>query len=535
MPTITIDDKVCQFEEGQSIIEVAHANEIEIPHYCYHPGLSIVANCRICLAEVWAPNPRNDNALEPIPKLLPTCQTPAGDGQVVHTTSPKAVANQKAVMEYLLVNHPLDCPVCDQAGECSLQDYAFDYGRGERRCKEEKITQPKKDIGEHVLLYGDRCIMCTRCVRFTDEITETSELMIDGRGAQEQIDVFPGRGLCNELTGNIVDICPVGAMLDKEFLFKQRVWNLQQSPSIDPITASGDNLVVEHNRGIVYRIKPRENMDINRWWITDEVRYGCDFVHAENRLTKPVIKGEPRAEDESAPAMWDDAREAFLSSLNGAGRVALYLSPMLSCEDAWLLARLVRRVDEDAIIGIADAPICGEDKEFADGYMMRAEKSPNARGVRRAVPEAMDETAFASAVQGADAIVMTGNWPQAQTIPSWLDDQTLLLIDTLHGELADRADILLPSATFAEKDGTFENCINTLQVFRGAIDPIDFCLSEGQIALDLLNLHAGNQRCKFDAETTRRSMADGGIPEMLSIPMPPRAKHVESDMPLVEI
>ena len=225
MPTITINDKVCEFEPGQVILQVALDHEIEIPHYCYHPGLSIVANCRICLAEVWAPNPRNDDKLEPIPKLLPTCQSAAGEGQV-YTDSPKAIANQKAVMEYLLINHPVDCPVCDQAGECYLQDYAYQYGRGVSRFHEPKIKQLKKDLGPHVLLYADRCIMCTRCVRFAQEVTGTSELLVQGRGAHEQIDVFPGLALDNELSANVIDICPVGALLDKDFLFQQRVWYL---------------------------------------------------------------------------------------------------------------------------------------------------------------------------------------------------------------------------------------------------------------------------------------------------------------------
>ena len=152
MPSITINGKPADFEEGQSILEVALEQEQEIPHYCWHPGLSVVANCRICLAEVWAPNPRNDGKLEPMPKLMPTCQTPAQDGQVVYTDSPKAVANQRSVMELLLINHPVDCPVCDQAGECYLQDYAYRYGRATSRFEEEKIKQPKKDIGPHVLL-----------------------------------------------------------------------------------------------------------------------------------------------------------------------------------------------------------------------------------------------------------------------------------------------------------------------------------------------------------------------------------------------
>jgi NADH-quinone oxidoreductase subunit G len=207
MPKITINGRDLEFQKGQTILQVALDNEIEIPHYCYHPGLSIVANCRICLAEVHAPNPKT-GALEPIPKLMPTCQTPCGENQVVYTDSPKSIANQKAVMEYLLINHPVDCPVCDQAGECHLQDYSYQYGRGVSRFQEQKIKQPKKDVGNHVLLYSDRCIMCTRCVRFTREVTGTGELMVDGRGAMEQIDVFPGLPLNNELSANVIDICP---------------------------------------------------------------------------------------------------------------------------------------------------------------------------------------------------------------------------------------------------------------------------------------------------------------------------------------
>ncbi len=273
MPTITIDGRVCEFEPGTPVLQVALDHDIPIPHYCYHPGLSIVANCRICLAEVWAPNPRNDNKLEPIPKLLPTCQTPAADGQVVYTDSPKAVANQRAVMEYLLINHPVDCPVCDQAGECYLQDYSYHYGRGAARFAEQKIKQPKKDLGPNVLLYMDRCIMCTRCVRFCREVSGTGEITVEGRGAESQIDVFPGVALDNELSANVIDLCPVGALLDKDFLFQQRVWFLSKTPSIDAITCSGDNIFIEHNEGRVYRVKPRTNMDVNTWWITDEVRF----------------------------------------------------------------------------------------------------------------------------------------------------------------------------------------------------------------------------------------------------------------------
>ena len=328
MPTITINGAPCEFEQGDSILQAALAHGIEIPHYCYHSSLSVVASCRICLVEVWAPNPRNDNKLERIPKLLPACQTPAGDGQKAFTDTPMAIANQKAVMEYLLINHPVDCPVCDQAGECLLQDYSYQYGRGQARFQEQKIKQPKKDIGPHVLLYSDRCIMCTRCVRFTREITGTGELIVDGRGAHEQIDLFPGLALENELSANVIDLCPVGALLDKDFLFQQRVWFLKHTPSIDPLTCSGDNIWIEHNDNVVHRLKPRGNKEVNPHWITDEVRYGWSWLHDEARPTLPVVKGEPAFEPVEAPVAYESAYAQALNVLDDATRLVLMVSPM---------------------------------------------------------------------------------------------------------------------------------------------------------------------------------------------------------------
>ncbi|MDZ4756484.1 MAG: 2Fe-2S iron-sulfur cluster-binding protein, partial [Phycisphaerae bacterium] len=346
MPTITINGSKFEFTTGQTILQVALDQEMEIPHYCYHPGLSVVASCRICLAEVWAPNPKSGK-LEPWPKLIPTCQQTAADGMVVYTDSPKANANQKSVMELLLINHPVDCPVCDKAGECHLQDYAYQYGRGTSRFEEEKVKQPKKDVGPNILLYSDRCIMCTRCVRFTREVSGTGELMVDGRGTTEQIDVFPGLALDNEIAGNVIDICPVGALLDKDFLFQQRVWYLKKTPSIDGITASGDNISIEHNEGTVFRVKPRANLDVNRWWITDEVRYGWKFVHHEGRLTLPVVKDAVLEADEPTlhpHDMWEVAIarvDAQLRSLKSIAqkRLAMLISPMLSCEDAFHLGQ----------------------------------------------------------------------------------------------------------------------------------------------------------------------------------------------------
>ena len=552
MPRITINGRPAEFEDGQSILEVALAQDQEIPHYCWHPGLSVVANCRICLAEVWAPNPRNEGKLEPLPKLVPTCQTPAQDGQVVYTDSPKAVANQRSVMELLLINHPVDCPVCDQAGECYLQDYAYRYGRANSRFEEEKIKQPKKDIGPHVLLYGDRCIMCTRCVRFTREVTGTAELMVEGRGAYEEIDVFPGRALDNELSGNVIDICPVGALLDKDFLFAQRVWYLTRTPSIDGITASGDNISIEHNDGTVFRIKPRPNESINKWWISDEIRYGWKFVHDENRNCLPIVTGgEDRPMAQAAEA-WDEALQIAIDGLRRAGHVALMVSPMLTCEDAWNLAQLAREIDSEAVLGVGPVPFNGADKAFPGGYTIRAEKAPNARGVRRVLEafggEVLDATAM-EAKLASDAsiggLIITGNYPSEWITPAMASamnstsgsDRFMVLLDTLPNAMSERVDVLFPAATWVEKAGTFENVDGVLQAFERAIDPIDYCQGEAQVAIELLARLKGSPVYRFNAAATRQAMATHAALERFvsGVSLPSVSRDVESDMQLVEL
>ncbi|MEE2906585.1 MAG: 2Fe-2S iron-sulfur cluster-binding protein [Planctomycetota bacterium] len=548
MPSITINGQPAEFEEGQSILEVALAQEQEIPHYCWHPGLSVVANCRICLAEIWAPNPRNNGKLEPMPKLLPTCQTPAQDGQVVYTDSPKAVANQRSVMELLLINHPVDCPVCDQAGECYLQDYAYRYGRANSRFEEEKIKQPKKDVGPHVLLYGDRCIMCTRCVRFTREVTGTDELMVQGRGAKEEIDVFPGRGLDNELSGNVVDICPVGALLDKDFLFAQRVWYLTRTPSIDGITASGDNISVEHNNGTVFRVKPRPNEAINKWWISDEIRYGWKFVHDDVRHRMPVVQGHEEWAMPQAAEAWNHAMERSIDSLRTGSRLGLIVSPMLSCEDAWHLGQLALAIDSNALVSMGPVPFNGEDKTFPGGYTIRAEKAPNARGVRRVLKalgiEVLDAAAMESALSSEasiDRLIVTGNYPSEWVTPSLATaigpDRFVLLIDTLPNALIARADVFLPTATWVEKAGTFENADGVLQSFEQAIQPIDYCKGEAQIAMDLLSGLHTEKPSRFNASSTRQEMAShAALDRFVSdVSLPKVPQQVESDMSLVEL
>ena len=546
MGSCTINEVVCEFEDGQSILAVAEAHGIEIPSYCWPPSLSVVANCRICLGEVAAPNPRNDGKLETIPKLLPTCQTLAAEGQVVTTLSPKAVANQNAVMEMLLLNHPIDCAVCDQSGECGLQDYAYRYGRTGRRCEEERVVQPKKDIGPHVLLYSDRCIMCTRCVRFTSEITGTGELMIDGRGVTEQIDVFPGRPLDNPLSGNVIDLCPVGALLDKDFLFAQRVWVLKSTPSIDGLTASGDNILLEHNDGEIYRIRPRENAAINRWWITDELRYGWHFIDDESRCLMPTILNTPAFEDHAADKAWAAGEAAAVEGLRSAGHIAVLLSPMLSCEDAWHLGTLARAIDPGAMLAVGPVPFDGQDVTMKDGFVVRCEKAPNARGVRRVLAslggDVLEADAFERTLAGDASIrglILTGNYPSEWVTPEFAaavgNERFTVLIDTLSNSLTGSCDVQLPGATWMEKAGTFENATGYLQSFKQAVRPKRWCKSEAQIGMDLLAVLRGDSPQRYCDAATRESMTDAGLAAMTSDVQHPSEDdtQAESDMHLI--
>ncbi len=558
MPSITIDGTVCEFTPGQTILQVANDHDLKIPQYCYHDAMSIVASCRICLAEVWAPNPRNEGKLEPIPKLVPTCQSTASDGQVVYTDSPKAVANQKAVMEYLLINHPLDCPVCDQAGECDLQDYSYQYGRGVSRFEETKVKQPKKDVGPNVLLYSDRCIMCTRCVRFTREVSGTGELIVEGRGNQEQIDTFPGKALDNPLASNVIDLCPVGALLDKDFLFEKRVWDLTPVPSIDPITASGDNLYVDVADDRIYRLRPRENMEVNKWWITDEVRYGWKYVHDDNRLTEPMRKRGAELVTTDWPRALSQAAEAARNAVAAGGRLALMVSPMLSCEDAGALALAALEIDPNALFAVGPVPFDGEDRVYPPGvadddpkrFVIRAEKAPNARGVKRVLDalapnDVLDSNAFVkhASSDATGAVIVAGGYPSEWHTPELAsalarESLAVILIDTLMSPLVKHADAVLPGATFAEKAGVFENANHKLQAFEQAIRPVGENRSEAQIAHDLIAELTGAERTLFNAASFRATLAEKHpalAPLVNDVSTPSRPELRDPDMEMVAL
>jgi NADH-quinone oxidoreductase subunit G len=418
---------------------------------------------------------------------------------VVHSKSVKAVANQKQVMEYLLIDHPLDCPVCDQAGECSLQDYSYEFGRSESRFEEDKAKKPKKDIGLNIYLYSDRCIMCTRCVRFTREVSGTSELYVDGRGNREEIDIFPGKPCDNKLSGNVVDLCPVGALLDKDFLFKQRVWLLKQMPSISPVDAGGENIFLEYNEGVVWRIKPRFNAAVNTWWISDDTRYSFHINQHPKRLLT-AMKKEQGGQVKTTTRKAVEAAKTELVSLaaNGPGSLYAVLSPMMACEEAFLLGLAIRSIDPQAVLVLGPVPTAGQDEVFHNPetkkqtFVIKAEKVPNAAGIRRVISLLGGPSATFAELDNFKNLKggwIVGGYLSDWTgfLPSTLKSGFRVVQDVLPNTLTASADVLIPAATWAEKDGCWENYAGLIQPFKAAIAPPDGISREGDIYLTVLD------------------------------------------------
>src|SRR5271155_3463570 len=365
MATIIINGTEYPIPDGEKLnaISMAQRVGIDIPYYCWHPALSVVANCRMCEVEVGTKDAKTGE-IKLLPKLVPGCQTPAKDLTVLVTNSPKVKEHQRMIMEYLLLNHPLDCPVCDQAGECGLQDYSFRYGQSVHRFVEERTVNPRKDVSELIQLNMDRCIMCTRCVRFTREISQTGELEVMRRGSHAEIDIFPGQPVDNPLAGNVVDLCPVGALLDKDFLHKQRAWFLSKHDSICTRCSTGCNVSAEENRGALWRFKPRQNPFVNDYWICDEGRYSYKAANDPNLLGAMYV----RKNNDLQPVAIDEAVKSVdqgLKEIAGRGGVvAAVLSPFLTVEEAFLLARYIKGLNPGNVLALGPVPTRGTDQTF---------------------------------------------------------------------------------------------------------------------------------------------------------------------------
>jgi NADH-quinone oxidoreductase subunit G len=427
------------------------------------------------------------------------------------------------IMELLLLNHPLDCPVCDQAGECGLQDYSYHHGQAVHRFVEERVVNPQKDVSDLIQLNQDRCIMCTRCVRFTREITQTAELQVMRRGNHAEIQVFPGVSLDdNPMAGNVVDVCPVGALLDKDSLHKQRVWFLSKHESVCTHCSTGCNISVEENKGRIWRIKPRNNPHVNDYWICDEGRYGYKPANDPALLSAMYVKnGNDHAavpSDEALKAVDRGLKQAVAEGKTIAG----VLSPFLTVEEAFLMARYLRELSASSVLALGPVPSRGEDRTFKPDmtngrsgdtsflapkpFTIHAEKAPNAKGVRAvlehfqgSVIEFDELTRLASAGEFAALYVASG-----ATGEPWIDEATtallrdkvgfLVLQDVTVTPLAHQSDVVLAGATFAEKAGSYVNADGRLQYAGAALPPRDGSLPDLDLFAILLNRPGGPVR-----------------------------------------
>ena len=341
MVEIELDGKKIEVPEGSMIMHAAEGAGTFIPHFCYHKKLSIAANCRMCLVEV-----------EKMPKAVPACATPVAQGMIVHTNSPRALAAQQSVMEFLLINHPLDCPICDQGGECQLQDLAVGYGNNTSRYEEEKRVVTPKDVGPLISMEEmSRCIQCTRCVRFGQEIAGVMELGMSNRGEHSEIETFVGSTVDSELSGNMIDICPVGALTSKPFRYSARTWELGRRKSVAPHDASGANLIVQVKNHQVLRVVPFENEAVNECWIADRDRFSYESLNGPDRLTAPMIKQGGSWQEVS----WQTALEYVANGLkqiateHGANSIGALVSPHSTLEELTLAGKLVRGLGSDNI------------------------------------------------------------------------------------------------------------------------------------------------------------------------------------------
>jgi len=560
MPTVYVNDKPVEIGSRKlNCIQAAELAGVFIPSYCWHEALTVVASCRMCLVEVGDVNPK-DGRLMMQSKVVPGCQTPVKDGTTIVTgdyhkrdTSfpPRAydanylkggapgVRARKAqadTLEGLLLNHPLDCPVCDKAGECKLQDFSYHYGRSESRMMDVKNTPANKPhISSKITLFTDRCIMCTRCVRFTREISGSAELMVTSRGHHEEIDVFPGRPLENKLAGNVVDLCPVGALGSKDFLYKQRVWYLKATDGVCSRCATGCSIHVDSNKEMVYRLRPRTNPEAQGFFICDDGRYGYHFANSVERVLRPLA----RIESQLRPAPWiaitPRLRQAFASAARSDARgVVAVLSPFLTLEEAFLYATYFKGLSPDVRLALGPVPVVGEDDRYPKDvrgkpveptkFVIRAEKCPNRRGVEEILRHFQGAVIRFGDVlnENVDALWFAGGYPDqgqlADTFPSkWESPELVVIQDLFMGKLTESTTFLLPGTSAFEKEGTFVNHAGLAQTFARSVRPPVEVRTELQVAHDLLG---------------RRGLARGAMVRIeLANTVPAFAKLAEKQSP----
>ena len=463
---LTVDGREIEVAAGTNLIEAARAAGVEIPYFCYHPYLKVVGQCRICMVEI-----------EGQPRLAIACATPAADGMVVRSeTSARAKEAREAVMEFLLENHPLDCPVCDQAGECLLQDHSMSEqgSKFATHMADSRRTFPgyeRRLIGPHIVQNQNRCIHCSRCVRFTQEISETSALTYKWRGNYTYIDTFDGRPLDDPMSACVADVCPVGALTMREFRFRKRAWKLRSTPSVCPGCSIGCNIWIDHHERAVYRFTPRENPGINATWLCDHGRFLAESLNEQVHLYP-----HHRVGNQLTRVTWGEAIGALALDLKAAARLRVVASANLSNEELYLARELFRRQLRGEVV----VPVFGgEKRRMKNGkneWLVSADAHPNVTGARRLGIEIVDAEGLSRFLYGAaDLTVLL----DAAAHPFLATKEALQLlrvgpsiafVRTEH-PAANVAGWLLPAASLASNEGTFTSSTGAVQAFTAAFSP----------------------------------------------------------------
>jgi NADH-quinone oxidoreductase subunit G len=491
---ITVDGRSMRAPEGGTLLQAMLDAGIDVPHYCYHPKLSIDGSCRLCSVKI-----------EGMPKLQIACNTAVRAGMVVHTDDPDVAETRRGVLELLLLNHPLDCPICDKSGECWLQNYSMRFGSRIARTIEPRRKHGKRlDIGERMLLDQERCILCRRCVRFCREISGTGELVIFNRGDRCILDIADRR-LDNAYSMCTSDICPVGALETKDFHHRLRVWFFTETASVCPGCANGCNIMIDECHNQIWRLMPRRNDAVNDTWMCDAGRLNYRFVASPARLRQPLALRDGTL----APVSWSEAIERAAAELirlrdaYGGDAIGALVSPHLTVEENFRFGELLHTLGVSKIaMAVPHGP--------ADDFLIKAEKAANARGVRELGLAAGPDDGLASLIGAAQAgrikalYVCGGDVTRVLDEPrltALLERLELLIVQTLEPVPAfAHAAVTFPATTFAEKSGVFINFAGRAQRILAAIEPPPGWLNDGEIFSQLLNAIASRQE-RFDPET----------------------------------
>jgi len=461
MAKIIINGKIIVVKNGITILEAAKEAGIEIPHFCYHPCLSISGNCRICAVEI-------KGRQEPVI----SCKEIVSDGMNISTDSELIQKHRQSVLEFILINHPLDCPVCDKAGECKLQNYYFDYSLKQSRFKEQKVNKPKMlKVGQHIIMDAERCIECSRCIRFCKEITKTNELSFEERSDRTRISIFPGNELNNQYSLCTVDLCPVGALTSIDFRFKKRVWFLKTDSSICNGCATGCNIYVDHHDNIIYRWRPRENNAVNKTWMCD---YGSLFyknLNPDKRILSPLLKSD----NTFFKTNWDDAFSKINIILKSVDpkNIGLVLSAQATKEENEAFYKFFHEQIKSNNIFITGKK---NDPNFKDDILRDSDMNPNTNSVIKLSDKKIDTSSDIS------VWFVLGELLQEEITAVKKSGSTIILITPFYDINNNYADIVLPQTTHLEQDGTFINKNGIEQSFNQIITPPHNSLSGVKIA-----------------------------------------------------